>query len=162
MQNLQERINVAVKAKADELSEKEGRGFIEAAWLQSQTIIMSATIQEFADKASKLGYVADDFEILPYISTHGPWYSWFSYEIKHPILGNKTQAERFVFASRGSLRKDFVEPLYQKEMQAQAKKENHQLRLTTNALRLTVSELHAQIKEFQQRISESEEATRPN
>lgn len=149
---IQEKINKVVKVKARELADKENRGFIEAEWLQSQIIqIKDKDLENYINFAQEKGYTSEDIEVNPYISTHSEWYTWLAYSLIHPILG-QINSDRIYFPKRTVHHKNFIGPLYQKELSMQNEKKMMELESQLVKARSDIQDLLKENEELKNQI----------
>ena len=150
---IEARINKTMKAKARDLAEEEGRGYIEAEWLQNYTIKLPSNIIEFLDDAESKGYTPDDITVGPFIMSTK--YGWYSYSVSHRLLGQRFAATR-KFPDRNTHRKDFVMPLLQKEDAEQDKRKKEKLENELKEARATINRLRDRIDELTREEEEDE------
>lgn len=110
-------------------AEKEGRGYAQAAWFAqngleeiNKILLSNERINTWVSKALELGYTEDDVIINPYISTHGTWYNWASFDLEIPIYSKYHGLERIRFPENFELPKDFVTPFLEREKKEAAKR----------------------------------------
>lgn len=143
-EEMKKRINEAIRIKARELAAEEGRGYIEAEWLQTQDIGLDINVEKYIEDAAGKGYRSDDIVIKIYISTHDKWYTWLAYLVEHPLLGS-TNSGRVKFPERHNHEKAFVVPLYEKEIKEAEKREKIELEESLKQARIKIIELREEI-----------------
>lgn len=120
--NIASIVHEAVAKFCHERAEKEQRGYAQAAWFEQEGLnqiqerLTEKRFVEWLKKAYSLGYEMDDVVVAPYISTHGVWYGWTSFQVEVPVYGRySTSFGKIEFPHDSELPKTFVMPFLERE-----------------------------------------------
>lgn len=142
------------------LRDCEESGYVQLEWLRmnaGEVVQIDDQVNYYLDNAEKLGWEIDDITIRWYISTHNQWYNWFDYELSNPVLGKVNNDNHIMFPSIKTMPKSFIEPLLEREVNGQLRKQINSLADKYNNAMAEIKRLKSKLETLGENTEEDDE-----